>query len=390
MVVIRHSVSSIKLTTHTQGENNLKKLAQICAIGLGAAMLFAGCGAPPPTVVADGPATEVPIAPETTEHFLPCVISDSGGFDDHSFNQSALEGTQDAAADLGLGNAFPRIQSTAGDVLTDNLGNLVAQNCTLITAAGFNLAAPAVEVARNNADVHFLLIDDSGEIDGQAPPANLKPVEFDTAQAAFLAGYVAAAFSSREGGASHVGTFGGAQIPPVTIFMDGFEQGVNFYNEQNGTHVQVTGMNSFTGGFEANATAQTMAQGIIDQGVDVILPVGGPIYQSAQAAIATAGRPIAIIGVDTDLFYSDPATQDIVLTSIMKNIRGVTRDTVIASAEGRWDNTPLIGTLANGYVGLAPFHNFEDQISPEVREKVAQLEADIAAGRVHVESTFNQ
>jgi len=373
----------------------LKKLTRISALVFSGALLFAGCGAPPaatpeaPAIVETEPGTagDAVIA-EPGAHVLPCVVSDSGGFDDRSFNQSALEGTQDAASQFGL-TAFPRIESNAETDFIPNLENLVTQNCTLITATGFNLAAATVQTANAHPDVHFLLVDNNGVIDGQQPPGNLKPVEFDTAQAAFLAGYVAAAYSSREGGANHVGTFGGGEIPPVTIFMHGFEQGVNYYNEQNGTHVQVTGMNSFTGGFEANATALTMAQGIVEQGVDVILPVGGPIYQSAQAAIATAGRPIAIIGVDSDLFYSDPSTQEIVLTSILKNIRGVVHDTVLNSAQGNWDSSHLVGTLENGYVGIAPFHNFEDQIPQDVRDKVAQLEQDIIAGRVHVDSPFN-
>lgn len=93
-------------------------------------------------------------------------------------------------------------------------------------------------------------------------------------------------------------------IPTVSIFMDGFAQGVDFYNEENGTAVKVIGWDrttqdgSFTGGFEANDGARQLAQGIIDQNVDVLLPVGGPIYQSAAVAIRDSGRDIALIGVD--------------------------------------------------------------------------------------------
>ena len=75
-----------------------------------------------------------------------------------------------------------------------------------------------------------------------------------------------------------------------------------------------------TGGFHANDTAKQTAQGILDQGADVILPVGGPIYQSARDAIADGGTGTVMLGVDSDLAAADPSVADIVLVSIMKRI----------------------------------------------------------------------
>ena len=123
--------------------------------------------------------------------------------------------------------------------------------------------------------------------DGKVDVANGKPILFDTAQAAFLAGYTAASYSKT----GVVGTFGGIQIPPVTIFMDGFADGVAYYNKVKSKNVKVVGWDvanqngTFTGGFAAGVEAKTAAQGLLDQKADVILPVGGPIYQSAAEAI---------------------------------------------------------------------------------------------------------
>src|SRR5690606_37616021 len=103
----------------------------------------------------------------------------------------------------------------------------------------------------------------------------------DTSQAAFLGGYGAAAQSKT----GKVGTFGGAKIPPVTIFMDGFELGVKYFNEKKGKDVKVLGWDmakqdgQFTNEFAANDKAKQVAQSLIDQDADVLLPVGGPIYQ---------------------------------------------------------------------------------------------------------------
>jgi len=375
---------------------------KVGALVISAAMVFAGCGEAPgsapaanevePVVVVD-PTQEVQVPGDTVaEHVLPCIVADQGGFDDRSFNQSAFEGVQAAAGQLGI-STFPNIQSTDPASFGPNLEALVDQGCTLIVATGFAFAEAVVAAAHAHPDVHFLMVDSDAVVNGELPPSNVKTVLFDTAQAAFLAGYVSAAFSSREGGANHVGTFGGMAFPTVTIFMDGFRQGVEYFNSQNGTNVLVTGWDgndgAFTGGFFAGPEATAIAQGLVDQGVDVILPVGGPIYQSAVTVIEGSGREIALIGVDMDLFYTDPTTQDIVLTSILKEINVAVRDSIMMSATGGWDPTPYVGTLYNEGVGLAPFHNFESQIPQDVRDKVAQLQADIKSGAVTVQSPFN-
>ncbi|MDF2491992.1 MAG: basic rane lipoprotein, partial [Microbacterium sp.] len=242
-------------------------------------------------------------------------------------------------------------------------------------------------------EVNYILVDDAADndFDGTKDAENIKPLLYDTAQAAFLAGYLAAGYSE----AGKVGTFGGQPFPTVTIFMDGFKQGVDHYNEVNGTAVQVIGFEggdkgSFTGGFEANQTAKTTAQNIIDQGVDVLLPVGGPIYQSAMAAIEDSGRDIALIGVDADFFETDPATQDIVLTSILKAMDVSTYEAVLAAGNGEFDPETYIGTLENGGVGLAPLHNFEDKVDPALMDEVADLQEAIIAGDVVVESYLAQ
>ncbi len=159
---------------------------------------------------------------------------------------------------------------------------------------GFALAAATKQSAAANPDIEYVLIDDSADggddgqtFDGKPDVENIKPLLYDTAQAAFLAGYAAADYTET----GVVGTYGGMPFPTVTIFMDGFKQGAEYYTEQKGKDVKVARLGpaqngSFTGGFEANETAtNTARQGLLDQDVDVILPVGGPIYQGALTAI---------------------------------------------------------------------------------------------------------
>jgi basic membrane protein A len=179
-------------------------------------------------------------------------------------------------------------------------------------------------------------------------------------------------------------------FPTVSIFMDGFKQGVDYYNEQKSKGVTVLGWDGtdglFTGGFEANDTARNTAQGLLDQNVDVLLPVGGPIYQSAAAAIRDSGRDVALMGVDADFTETDPSVADLVLTSILKGIDVGTYEAVLAAGNGEFDPAPFLGTLENEGVGLAPFHDFESKVSPTLQAELDDLKAAIIAGDVTVNS----
>lgn len=345
-----------------------RRLAVSATAALGVAALLAGCASAPADEEADGGTLA-----------LPCMVSDAGGFDDKSFNQSGFEGLTAASEELGVEPIA--VESAAETDYGPNIQSLVDQGCTLITTVGFLLADATKEAATANPDVNFAIIDDAS-ID----LPNVKPIVFDTAQAAFLAGYTAASYSTT----GVVGTFGGLPIPPVTIFMDGFADGVAYYNEQNSASVKVVGWDvasqtgSFTGGFAAGVEAKTAAQGLIDQNADVIFPVGGPIFLSAAEAIKDSGKDIPLIGVDSDAYVTAPEIKDMFLTSVLKQIGVGVADVNLAAADGMFDNTPFVGTLANGGVGLAPFHSFADKVNPDLQAQLDEITAGIIDGSIEV------
>jgi basic membrane protein A len=129
-----------------------------------------------------------------------------------------------------------------------------------------------------------------------------------------------------------------------------------------------------------------VAQGIIDQGADVIMPVGGPIYQSAAQAITDSGKDIAMIGVDADVYNTDPKVRSILLTSVMKGIKPSTSAVVEQSADGKFSNTPYVGTLKNDGVGLAPFHDFASKVDPNLKSELDKIKAGIIDGSIKVTS----
>ena len=367
---------------HDYQEYDVNRVTRVAGVAAAAALALAACGAPPEETAETADAGG---APESD--FTACIVSDEGGFKDRSFNQLSYEGAKKAADELGA--AFREVQSDSEADYQGNIESLVSEGCNTIVAVGFNLSAATVESATANPDIDYILVDDAADtdFDGTKDAENIKPLLYDTAQAAFLAGYLAAGHSE----AGKVGTFGGQPFPTVTIFMDGFKQGVDHYNSEKGTAVEVIGyeggdQGSFTGGFAANDEAKGVAAGIIDQGVDVILPVGGPIYQSAMDAIADSGREVALIGVDADFYETDPSTQELVLTSILKGMDVSTYEAVLAAGQGNFDAETYVGTLENGGVGLAPLHSFEDDVDPALMAEVEALQEAIVAGEVTVTS----
>ncbi|MCH1882284.1 BMP family ABC transporter substrate-binding protein [Agrococcus sp. ARC_14] len=348
------------------------------AIAIGAALLLAGCAAAP-----EAPTDSDPAAEEPTVDIQPCIVSDEGGFDDRSFNQLGAEGLRAAAE--GLGVEPIEVESSSASDYAPNLASVIDQGCNMVVSVGFSLAEATGAAATANPDVNFAIIDDNSVV-----ADNVQPIVYDTAQAAFLAGYAAASYSET----GIIATWGGIQIPPVTIFMDGFVEGAEYFNEQNDADVQVLGWDaegqtgSFTGAFAAGVEAKAMAETFIGQNADVLMPVGGPIFLSAVEAIRDAGDDsgITMVGVDADLVETSPENADIFLTSVLKGMSTGVQTVVEEAAAGEFSNAPYVGTLENDGVGLAPFHEFEDAVDPELQSQLDEIRAGIIAGEIEVVS----
>ncbi|MBD7919518.1 BMP family ABC transporter substrate-binding protein [Cellulomonas sp. Sa3CUA2] len=359
----------------------MKKIMRAAALGGAVALALAACGSAPeetePTAGA-GSAGD--------SDFKACMVSDQGGWDDQSFNQSGYEGLKLAEKELGV--EVNAVESTADSDYGPNIDSLIQDGCTYIIGVGF-LLEPAIQAAAEaNTDIEFGLIDSSFSDDefNTIELDNAKPLLFNTAEAAFLAGYVAGATTET----GIVGTFGGLPIPSVQIFMDGFVDGVAQWNEDSGENVQVLGWDKakqegqFSGDFETQSNGQNIAQGFLDQGADIIMPVAGPVGLGAAAAVE--GKPGAkVIWVDSDGFESTEYGP-IVLTSVMKEIGQAVYDSIQQASEGDFSNEPYVGTLENEGVGLAPFHDFEDAVPAEVKDRITELQEQIVSGELVVES----
>ena len=311
--------------------------------------------------------------------FKACMVSDSGGFDDKSFNQTSRAGLTMAEEELGVQTAT--IESASDAEYEDNIQSLVDEGCNQITTVGFLLGDATRAAAEANPDVDFAIVDFAFFSEDGEPnaPENAKGLTFDTGQPSFLAGYVAAGTSE----SGKVGTFGGLNIPTVTIFMTGFLQGVEYYNEENGTDVQVIGWDgkngSFTEDFEDQAKGQQVAEQMIQQGADVIFPVAGPAGLGGLKA--AQDNDVHGIWVDTDGCVSAAEYCDVLLTSVMKAMDVAVFEAIQDSVNGEFTNEVYEGTLENEGVGLA---DLSDDVPSEVADKVEELRQMIIDGEITV------
>lgn len=363
----------------------MKNIARVAALAGVGVLALSSCGSAPEPAGggSDGGGNDA------VSDFKACMVSDEGGFDDKSFNESGYTGLQSAKDELGITTATA--QSTDPSQFTTNIDNLVAQDCDLIFTVGFMLAPATGSQAQKHEDVEFAIIDSTAQ-DADGSPIeldNVKPLSFDTAQAAYLAGYVAAGTSKT----GKVATYGGVQIPTVTIFMDGFADGVAKYNEVHGTDVQVLGWDkagqkgSFTGDFSDQAKGKALSDTFYSQGADIVMPVAGPVG-SGTLASAKEGEGRYVIWVDTDGYESldDAEAKPLILTSVQKGITTSVHDVTVSAHSGDFDNVPYIGTLENGGVDIAPYHDLESMVSDELQGEVDQLRQDIIDGKIVVES----
>jgi len=341
-----------------------KRVITLLSLLIVAGMLLAACAK------AEAPAAKIKV----------CQITDTGGIDDKSFNATAWKGIEDAVAQLGIEGKYLESKEVAD--YEKNLNAFIEEKCDLIVTVGYLIGDATKATAEANPDLKFSIVDYA--YDPAIP--NVVGQVFNTDEAAYLAGYLAAGVTKT----GKVGTFGGLPIPTVTIFMDGFAKGVAKYNEVKGTNVQVLGWDPanpdaglFSMSFDDQQKGRELAVSLMDEGADIIMPVAGPVGLGAAAAIKERGNAY-LIGVDSDWFLTSPEYADITLTSVMKLMDATTMQVIKSVIDGTFKGGVVVGTLANNGVALAPLHNLESLASAELLAEVEQLKADIIAGKLSV------
>jgi basic membrane protein A len=323
-----------------------------------------------------------------------CEVTSLPPLNDHALNQAVFDGLTDAAGTWGISVRDEVSRPTAPDMLEQGWRRLIQAfaeaRCSLIVTVGSPMAATTADVARKSPSERFLVTD--ANVSNR--PHNLSSVVFRSDQAAFLAGYLAAA-TSRTG---KVATFGGIPIPPVVSYMNGFAAGVLYYDKVNGKKVRLLGWNPRTrtgmfvsqspsdfGAFADTAAAARITANLISRGADIIMPVDGRSGDDGAGRAAQRANGVLLIGVDTDQHFSSPEYEAVWLTSVLKVFRRMVYLAMGDVVHGRFKGGVLTGTLANGGVSLAPFYGLANRVPTSLRARLAEIKRDIAKGAVSVD-----
>jgi|APFre7841882724_1041349.scaffolds.fasta_scaffold03938_2 basic membrane protein A len=375
----------------------MKKSYALLSLLVLAALVLSACApaateAPAPVEPAPPP-TEAPPPPPpepTTPPFRVGFVTDTGGIDDKSFNTTQWNGVLRAQEELGVEGQF--IQSDEATQYTPNLTEFASQGYDLTIASGFFLGGDLAKVAAEYPDLMFSIVDyaypdpfgvPEGVIGNAECIPNVEGQVFKTDQAAYLAGYLAAGMTKT----GKLGYFGGAKIPTVTIFGVGFQQGMEAYNAAHGTSVELigwdnaTGEGSFTGDFVDLVKGKEYAESLFDEGADIFMGVGGLIGSPGFDVARERGG--YGIWVDVDGYNALTGVQDVILTSVMKNMDNSVFDVIKAAMDGTFNGCGVyVGDLVNEGVGLAPYHDLESAVPADLQAEVEALKAKIVSGEI--------
>lgn len=349
----------------------------------------------PSAATSDAPSTS-PAASDAPTGFAACGnenagtavkiggVTDVGKLDDKSFNEAGWCGTLKGSTAVS-GSAKVIVTKDKKDYQT-NMNLLIDEGATIIVTYGFALGGDTAIAAKAHPDVSFVGIDQFICVDENGAPAKSDPVTaaclgkgdpakvlpnyqglvFNEAQAGYLAGVLAGSLTT----SNTIGTVGGIfSIPPVPQYMGGYENGAKSVNPD------VKVLSDFVSTDIAKAfgdpvRGKAIADQMFSQGADVLFQVAGG---SGQGVLQTAcDNGLLAIGVDVDQFLSAPKFQKCMLTSAEKklvdNTASAIQRVVDKSAVG--GNVFLSATSTPPGIGLAPYHDLESKVTPEIQAKV--------------------
>lgn len=293
-----------------------------------------------------------------------CLAYDVGGRGDQSFNDSAAKGLDQAKEELGV--EVDEVEASQGEndaAREDRLNQLVDAGCTNIIGVGYIYAKAIGGAAKDNPDVSFAIIDDaSADSEGK----NVAQLVFAEHEGSFLVG-AAAALKSKSG---KVGFIGGTDVPLINKFEAGFKAGAQAVDPK--IDIQTKYLAEDGSGFADPAKGKTAAEGMYDKGADVIYHAAGGSGSGLFEA-AKANKKMAI-GVDSDQAKTaEKDVQDVIITSMVKNVNVAVFDYIKASTEGE----PLSGLqefdLKDGGVSYATTGGKIDDITKELDDYKQQI-----------------
>ncbi len=307
------------------------------------------------------------------------LVTDTGSIQDRGFNESAWKGVQSAGGELKLqeGNGYRYIESkTAGDY-AGNIDKLATDGINVIVTVGFSLAEATLAAAKKYPNVRFIGVDQFRDPSDTSAP-NYVGLIFDEAQAGYLAGILAASLSKSK----KIGGVYGLAIPPVIRFKQGYEQGAKLVDAATTVFsiFHPPGDNAFV---NAPWGAQ-QAQKYLDDGADVVFGAGGQTGNGALELFAgertDKQKELFCIGVDVDQYETIKSARPCLVSSAVKKITEGVAELINKANAGSFPK----GGNFTGKIGLAPFHDFDGQISQAIKDKLTDTQKKLESGEIKV------
>jgi len=305
-----------------------------------------------------------------------CVALDTAGINDKSFNQSSYDGAK-MALSKGYASSIKYAPAKSNAEYAPNINKFVSEKCTLIVGVGFLLGDAIAAAAKANPSVKF------GFVDGWGLGNNVKAITYKTDENSFIAGYIAAALSKT----GKVGTYGGVPIPSVTIFMEGFANGVAHYNLMKDKDVKVLGWNTetktgtFLGGFDDTTKALQTSISLEQQGADFIFPVAGAMTLTT-AANSQKTKKSSVIWVDVPVMGPAPQYASVAPVSVVKGLAEGVLATIKEAHDGKFTSKEYVGTMANKGVSIPITPAWNSKIPANLKAEINQLVKDIVSGKI--------
>lgn len=320
----------------------------------------------PPTQTEPVPVQAVPLDCASMEAFCVGLVADTATIEDRSFNQSSWEGVVAARERMGAHVEF--LNSKDAIEYVTNITKFAEAHYDVIVTVGFALAEATTDAARRYPDIKFIGID---QFQNEILP-NLAGLIFPEDHAGFQAGALAGMITET----GKVGAVLGSEyVPAVWRFGEGYRAGVKYVNPDAEVfvvyHNEVDMVNSFN---DPDWGAST-AQALIIKGADVIFGAGGKTGNGA--IIGAAKRGVYVIGVDTDQYLLIPEVRSKLLTSAIKQLGISAFELVRLAKEGNFPS----GNYA-GQAGLAPFHELDSLIGPDIRNKLELIARQLKDGQL--------
>jgi basic membrane protein A and related proteins len=285
------------------------------------------------------------------------LVTDIGGLNDHGFNHLSYEGLLQAESQLGVKGTV--LQSNSGADYTPNLTRLAAAGNKLVIAVGFLMAAPLENVAKQYPNVHFAIIDSPG---ATAPDTakNIEGIDFAEQEAGYPAGYLAGLYL-KEHHYTTASSVGGQPIPPVTLYIAGYQAGVKAADPSAKL------LNAYSNNFTDESSCKELALNQINAGSKVVFQVAG----GCGLGVISAGvqTHTQVIGVDADQSYLAPS---LVLTSAEKMVNtGVF--TAIKDLQNGQFSSNLEENMKNGGVGIGKIGPAGTAFASQVNSVITQI-----------------